>query len=387
MYNHNICNCFCLRKQSNFNKRGHFFVETKRVLTKDLLPGMIVMEDIFTSRDQLLITSGEELNNHSITRLKFHSINDVKIQTATTKTHFDMKESIADSYSEYVKGTIEFAKFHTALEKATKAFKYTVSSLVDNPNAPIDVNILLEQNHHILEESRNGTHVFHMLNCLKENDDLTYAHSVQVGIICNIFGRWLKMSQQDIDTLTICGMLHDVGKLMIPPKIISKAGSLTKGEYNVVQNHPMDGYRMLEHQPLDERVKLAALMHHERCDGSGYPDHLMGNQIDEFAKIVAIADIYDAMTCARVYRSPLCPFDVISVFEQEGLHKFDPHYSLTFLESIVNTYVNCTVRLSDGRIGDIIMIDNKNLTRPVVKVGASFIDLAKKRDLSIVAII
>lgn len=362
-------------------------METKRVLTKDLLPGMITMEDIFTSRDQLLIASGEELTNHSITRLKFHSINDVKIQDSPQKSHFDDTEPILDSYSEYVKGTVEFAKFHVALEKATEAFKYTLSTLADNPNTPLDMNILLEYSNRIFAESRNGTHVFHMLHCLKENDDLTYAHSVQVGIICNIFGRWLKMSQEDIDTLTICGMLHDVGKLMIPPKIISKRGSLTKGEYNVVQNHPMDGYRMLENQPLDERVKLSALMHHERCDGSGYPDHLTGNQIDEFAKIVAIADIYDAMTCARVYRSPLCPFDVISVFEQEGLHKFDPHYSLTFLESIVNTYVNCTVRLSDGRVGDIIMIDNKNLTRPVVKVGASFIDLAKNRDLSIVAII
>lgn len=362
-------------------------METKRILTKDLLPGMILMEDVYTSQDQLLIASGEELNNHSITRLKFHSINDVKVQVDAKNEDFDSSKPIPDSYSEYVKGTVEFAKFHAALDKATEAFKYTLSTLADNPNTPLDMNVLLQYSNQIFAESRNGTHVFHMLHCLKENDDLTYAHSVQLGVICNIFGRWLKMSQEDIDALTIAGMLHDVGKLMIPPKIISKPGSLTKGEYNVVQNHPMDGYRMLEHQPLDERIKLAALMHHERCDGSGYPDHLTGSQIDEFAKIVAIADIYDAMTCARVYRSPLCPFDVISVFEQEGLHKFDPHYSLTFLESIVNTYVNCTVRLSDGRVGDIIMIDNKNLTRPVVKVGATFIDLAKKRDLSIVAII
>ena len=375
------------RKTIQFNIKEALFLETKRILTKDLLPGMIIMEDIYTAKDQLLISSGEELTNHSITRLKFHSIDDVKIQENFKKIPFDVFEPVPDSYSEYVKGTVEFAKFHAALEKATEAFKYTLSALTENPNTPLDLNILLQYSNRIFAESRNGTHVFHMLHCLKENDDLTYAHSVQVGIICNIFGRWLKMSQEDIDTLTICGMLHDVGKLMIPPKIISKRGSLTKGEYNVVQNHPMDGYRMLENQPLDERIKLAALMHHERCDGSGYPDHLTDNQIDEFAKIVAIADIYDAMTCARVYRSPLCPFDVISVFEQEGLHKFDPHYSLTFLESIVNTYVNCTVRLSDGRVGDIIMIDNKNLTKPVVKVGASFIDLAKNRDLSIVAII
>ncbi len=362
-------------------------METKKVLTKDLLPGMVVMEDIFTSKDQLLISSGEELNNHSITRLKFHSINTVKIQANTVKSHIYNMESVPDSYSEYVRSTVEFARFHTALEKSTEAFKHTLSVLAENPDASLDTNTLLGYGSQIFSESRNGTHVFHMLHCLKENDDVTYSHSIQVGIICNIFGRWLKMSQEDIDTLTICGMLHDVGKLMIPSGIITKPSSLTKGEYNIVQNHPRDGYHMLENQPLNEHIKLSALMHHERCDGSGYPDHLMGNQIDEFAKIVAIADTYDAMTCSRVYRSPICPFDVISVFEQEGLHKFDPHYSLTFLECLINTYVNCTVRLSDGRVGDIIMIDNKDLTRPVIKVGASFVDLAKQRDLSIVAII
>ena len=149
------------RKTIQFNIKEALFLETKRILTKDLLPGMILMEDVYTSQDQLLIASGEELNNHSITRLKFHSINDVKVQTDTKKEEFDMSKPIPDSYSEYVKGTVEFARFHVALDKATEAFKYTLSTLADNSNAPLDMNVLLQYNNQIFAESRNGTHVFH----------------------------------------------------------------------------------------------------------------------------------------------------------------------------------------------------------------------------------
>ena len=100
---------------------------------------------------------------------------------------------------------------------------------------------------------------------------------------------------------------------------------------------------------LDERIKKVALMHHERCDGSGYPDGLRGDQIDEFAKIVAIADVYDALTSARVYRGALCPFEVINmVVEQDGDKRFDPKYLHPFLEGGVKSFIGCEVVLSDG---------------------------------------
>ena len=118
-------------------------------------------------------------------------------------------------------------------------------------------------------------------------------------------------------------------------------------------------------------------MHHERCDGTGYPLKIKGPQIDRFAKAVAIADVYDAMTSARHYRGPLCPFIAISMFEEEGFHKYDPEIIMVFLQNIVNTYLLNTVRLNTGEIGEIIFINKTHLSKPTIKVGEDYIDLSK----------
>ena len=134
---------------------------------------------------------------------------------------------------------------------------------------------------------------------------------------------------------------------------------------------------------MNEHICNAALMHHERCDGSGYPLGLRGSQIDAYAKIVAIADVYDAMTAARVYRGPICPFRVIEIFEAEGLQKYDVKYVLCFLENIVNSYIQNRCRLSDGREGEIIFINKLKFSRPVVRCGNEYVDLAENPTLYI----
>ena len=128
-------------------------------------------------------------------------------------------------------------------------------------------------------------------------------------------------------------------------------------------------------------------MHHERSDGSGYPLGPTSERIDDFAKIVSIADVYDAMTSARVYRGPLCPFKVISIFESEGLQKYDSKYILTFLEYIVNSYVNNRVLLSNGLEGDIVLINKLDLSHPMVHCGSHYIDLSHEHGLYVEAIL
>lgn len=102
---------------------------------------------------------------------------------------------------------------------------------------------------------------------------------------------------------------------------------------------------------MDRSICNAALMHHEKCDGSGYPFGLQAEQIDRYGKLVAVADIYDAMTSDRVYRSALPPFEVIRLFEDEGLYRYDVRYVMTFLQRVADTYLNEWVRLNDGREG------------------------------------
>ena len=158
---------------------------------------------------------------------------------------------------------------------------------------------------------------------------------------------------------------------------------MTEAEYLVVKTHPTEGYKILQRYDVSEHVKNAALMHHERADGSGYPLGLVSNQIDKYAKMVAIADVYEAMTATRNYRGSLCPFTVIEAFEEEGLQKYDTQMIMTFLENIVNTYMLNRVGLSNGMSGDIIFINKQRLSRPVVKCGNDYIDLSKEKDVRI----
>jgi HD-GYP domain-containing protein (c-di-GMP phosphodiesterase class II) len=173
---------------------------------------------------------------------------------------------------------------------------------------------------------------------------------------------------------------------MIPSKIITKPSKLTDEEFLTVKTHTLRGYNLLKSQQIDSRIKHAALMHHERCDGSGYPYGFYSEQIDSFAKLVSIADVYDAMTCSRVYRGPLCPFDVVTIFENEGYSKYDPQFIMTFLEGITQTYIHSTVILNNGISGEIIFINKMELSRPVIKAGEQFIDLTEERELQITSL-
>ena len=128
-------------------------------------------------------------------------------------------------------------------------------------------------------------------------------------------------------------------------------------------------------------------MHHERCDGTGYPSGLQRDEIDTFGKMVAIADVYDAMTSARIYRGPLCPFKAIALFESEGLQRYDTRFIMTFLENVVNTYLLNKVRLNNGVVGKIIFINRDRYSAPTVQTDHGFLDLSLHPDISIEALV
>lgn len=357
-----------------------------RILTQDLVPGMVTAEDVFTYNNQLILPKDLELTDKTITKLEFYSILSVRIKddTAAIEPASPPKEDI--SYSEKIKASPEFKEFKKNFDDSISNVKSSINDIV-NKHAPVDVEALLSQTNRLLSDSPSGIHIFDMLHNMRQYDDPTYAHSVNVALICYVFGKWLDFSDEDLNLLTLCGILHDIGKLKIPDKIIGKPDKLTNEEYKIVKTHTLEGYNILKPLPLNEHIKNAALMHHERCDGTGYPLGLTGDRIDKFAKIVSIADVYDAMTSARVYRGPLCPFQVIGIFEAEGLQKYDSEYILIFLEYIVNTYLNNRVRLSNGLEGDIVLINKLDLSHPMVHCGNHYIDLSHEHGLYIEAII
>ena len=151
---------------------------------------------------------------------------------------------------------------------------------------------------------------------------------------------------------------------------LHKPDIYTDEEFEEMKNHPLLGKKLLNGKGFDARVLSATLQHHERSDGSGYPRGLDDDEIDDFAAIVAIADVYDAMTSARAHRDPLCSFQVIAEFEKEGLHKFRTKFVLTFLEHIANTYNNSRVMLNDAKTGRVVYINKSNLSRPVIQLDS-----------------
>lgn len=365
-------------------------MKTRRISIREALPNMVTAEDIYTYNNQLVIGKGTVLTDLVITKLKFYSVSHFHIFIAnssiTVPTPTEpVKEDQVTPLTK-IKESAEFKQFSQTFVNSVKEFKGDLKNVITD-EGPIDTNSLIEHTTNILSDARNGLHVFNMLHNLRSYDDLTYVHSINVSLISRVFGSWLKLSEEDIDVLTVAGLLHDVGKLTLPPSVINKKGPLTDEEFNLMKSHSARGFKIIKDKDLDPRIKIATLMHHERNDGSGYPQGLKGDEIHPFAKIITIADVYDAMTSARVYRDALCPFDAISMFEKDGFQKFDPKFLLIFLENISQSYIGHQVRLSDGTEGEIVMLNKHSLAKPMIKSGSQFIDLSVHPNLRIDSIL
>ena len=192
----------------------------------------------------------------------------------------------------------------------------------------------------------------------------------------------MNLSHDDIETLMIAGMLHDIGKLRIPPEIIQKPSKLTDNEYAIIKKHPEYGYEILSTKNLNSKIKLAARQHPERYAGKGYPNGLKGNEIDLFSGIVAIADVYDAMTADRVYRKGICPFPVLEHMELQK-ELYEPGALYKFIERTVEAYINTEVKLSNGDVGRVVLLNKNFLSRPIVISDTKTYDLSKDFHLHI----
>lgn len=359
-------------------------MNTIKVLITQAMPGMVVSDDVYTSDLHLVISKDTPLTDKIITRLKFYAITEFSIYSGDTST--DDTEYVESTFYSDIRKSNSFKLFKNAYNKTSNSIKDSFDDFVVK-NIELNPERLLSDVIEIMLRCNTNIELFHMLHSIREYDDTTYVHSLNVALICNILGKWLGLKPEEIEIITLGGLLHDIGKLLISPKILLKPAKLTDEEFSIVKTHTLKGYNILKDKNLNQRVKNVALMHHERCDGSGYPNGFLSHEIDPYAKLVAIADVYDAMTCARVYRGPLCPFEVISLFETEGYLKYDTRYILTFLEGIVQTYINNSVRLNNQMEGEIILINKIELSRPTIMVGDTFIDLTKHRNLYIEALI
>ncbi len=366
----------------------------KSLQVKDLQPGMIVAETIYTSGGQRIMEADTILTSEGIYRLSFYSVQKVNVKDPE-KHPEGSKAAIPNpsrasnpSHSQKIKANPAFMRYQIEYTKKINSIRQVFDTIISNPKNPIDFRQILDDCAALIAASKTTVDLFDKLHNMRLDDDSVYAHCLNVALISRMMGKWLRFSHQDLDTITLCGLFHDIGKTSIPDEILNKPDKYTDEEFEMIKQHPLFSYKILKHLPIDKRIKKAALQHHERCDGSGYPQSLKGDEIDEFAGIIAIADVYDATTAARPYRSPLCPFQAIDMFERDGLQKYSPQYILTFLNRIATTYQNNRVLLNNGHSATIVMINPSHLTKPMLQMDdGSIIDMLAKPELEIVKII
>ena len=353
-----------------------------QVLTSELQEGMITADDTYSDDGKMIVPKDTVLTKNLITRLVNLGVVNVEISDGEEASKAEDAEEPFQLVNEELLKKPEYKKFKRRYENQVRDLEDHLNDIVTK-NAPIQVDAMLNNTLTIVHAAGSPLSVMSMMATLQNYDDSTFHHSLNVSLICNIFAGWLGFEEKVCELLTLCGLFHDIGKLLIPPEIIKKPGKLTDEEFKVIKTHPTLGYNVLKNKKMDPHIQLAALMHHEKADGSGYPLGLTADKIDWAAQIVTIADIYEALTATRVYRGPINPFKVISMFEEDGLKKYNPEYLLTFLEHVVNSYMNCKVKLSNGVEGDIVYINKVRLSKPMIKTSDNFIDLSRSSDISI----
>lgn len=383
----------------------------EKIKTLALKAGMVTAQPIMTKRGQELIPAGTTLTRQLISRMEFYGIPSAMIDEASMLTEEEIQAALqaamaqkraqqpaekpaADAqtepepepeppvqrsevaYSQQVKRSKTFQEYSLHSTMVTHMLKTQLEGFVFEQK-PMDFDEMLSAVKSLITPGQTVIQYFDMLHNLRSDDDSVYAHSLNVAMISRILGKWLKWTGADLDSLILAGLLHDIGKITIPPEILNKEGKLTDEEFEQIRWHPRAGYDLIRDLHIDSRIKKAALQHHERCDGSGYPMKADEIMLDDFAMVVAIADVYDAMTAARKYRAPLCPFQVIREFERDGYHKYKTEYLLTFLRHIAATYQNNRVILSNGQAAKIILLNQHSLSQPLVQLNdGSCIDLA-----------
>lgn len=364
-------------------------MEEKKIVimsVSDLLPGMIAARDIYTRNDQLLIPKGAVIDSTGITRITLFGVMSVAVYVEEEEIQEFVDDTLDDEFmtQEEKNDYIEFKK----------NYQLTVDNLLNNMNQLLKSNVDIDQEKlindvdRLVYRSRSKYQVFDMLHDMRHFDDETYRHSLNVAMINNVFADWLHMDMEEKKCLTLCGLLHDMGKLLVDRDILRKPAKLTEVEFEEIKQHPVRGYQNMKDRKIPESVKRAILLHHERCDGKGYPFGFTTSEIDPYAAITSIADVYEAMTATRVYRKGMSPFDVIRILEEDGKKQFNPIFLVPLLNHMANTYLQHRVLLNNGLIGKVVLINKGELSRPMIMMeDGTFIDLSIKRDINIVEVL
>ena len=347
--------------------------QVEKYSVSELQAGMIVAE-LMTSEDgKAILGAGTVLTDNRIRLLQQWGVDRVSVllpqsrpETAQeTPWSFDR-----EAFNAYYKDTVDLVK--TAFKSISLFREVPVARMQELANEKIDPLV-------------DAPGVMNHLLMIRHTDDYTFEHSVNVAVLSGVIGKWMGLKGQNLRDLIFAGLMHDIGKSQVPPEILNKPGKLSAEEMDIMKRHTIQGYYLLKEVPRTPLVIMwSVLQHHERMDGSGYPLSLPGKKIDICGRIIAIADIYSAMTSMRSYGKRRTSYDAAATLQSDMFGKLDSQVCLQFLGRLRQFFQGNMVRLNDGRDAEVVFLNPADDSRPMVRTAdGTVVDLGRSRDFSI----
>jgi len=354
----------------------------------DLKPGLKIVENVHTPLGGLLMHKGKVLLPRDLDILRAFMVQLVEIEDGQVKGREEVTE-VSDSAKA---GHADNASPHienepAAIDQLHKEYDRMLHLTKSAFQSVLASELPIYELRHQMEALIKQLKYYNVLTFTPRNVneyDYLFHNAILSALTSYTIARWHGLPQKDWMQVAFAGLLHDIGNTKIDPAILYKPNSLTEEEAEEMRMHTTYGYQQLRKtSAINEGVRLTALQHHEKMDGSGYPFRLTGDKIHIYAKIVAVADIFHAMTLNRRYRKAQSPYLVLEQIKSEAFGKLDPGVVQTFVDKVTQFHQGTRVRLSDDSIGEIVFSDRQHPTRPMVSVHGEIVNLVQARHLYI----
>lgn len=322
----------------------------RKVNLDKIQPGAILAKSIITLEGRVLLASGMELTEEYKRKLQINGITEVYIEDEISK-NIRISEVVR-------KGIVIEAKRMVKVMMTNSSIKTS-----------IDGQRVMEIVDKIISNILANNEIIANLSDIRSVDDYTFSHSVNVCIYSLIIGIGLGYTGEKLRELGVGAILHDIGKVMVPQEILKKPVQLNSEEFEEIKRHTYYGFEILKNaRGISMTASYIALGHHERLDGSGYPYQLKNENIHKAAKIVAVSDVFDALTSDRIYRKKLYPYEVIDYITSLSSYHFDSKVVDVFIRYVAYYPVGTAVVLSTGEKGIVSRYNKYMPTRPVVRI-------------------
>ena len=347
--------------------------EPLKVITiEELEPGMFVHEILEQDGKLLVKNKGRVTKSAVVTTLKKRGVKKLVIDTSKQFIPEDAEQPAEAKPQEVVedKPKVSFDDEIARAERIHKKGKNIQNKLLDavKSGLPFDDKIPREFSKNMIESIDRNPDALLCLTKIREKDDYLLEHSLNVAILLANFGRFIGMSEKEIEDLAHAGFLHDIGKIRIPDEILHKPGRLTDMEMNIMRDHVYYGVRVLEEMEIESHLVRTVSEHHERLDGYGYPNGSRGEEISKAGRMLAIADVYDALTADRCYKAGMSSQKALQILLNDAPSKLDKELVQLFIKCMGIYPVGSLVKLNNERIAMVVTQNEDKPLSPVVKI-------------------